>query len=861
MFDYLKSIRGWGHECTPPLFSKIIDSTEVTNICAEIEDAREKMLRGEMSREDYKTFKDDKKKELPGFTFQAHYINGGRRVSENAVRSGFCIYDKDNTPNPKGWLCQQLGIEDGDLQSYKAREVMQRWGIVLAHISPSLEGVRLVFRIAKEVSFEDAQYSLSKGLSDDDYDGSVKDIARLSFAVPRDYILYMDGAALFTPTPDEYVMPFEIFSASQVKREKKRGEHKDKRKDKVSIKVKSATPIVAKSWRCKKPTKRVMMIIEKAMQKRGISRQSLEHKGQRHFMFVNLLSTGICRLLTKEELMGGLKKLAPKYAKEDDCWQLVADWYGNYLNENKPVSQDFAWTFAEVLNIDDEGNSLDTKSTEDSTGVDEESYEESADEDQSNDVSQDNSAAQMRNDFNMQISELPIGLSDSLIGIPDNLIMPVLCSIMPLGGSYADQVVVRYADGKKQHLGLMSIIVGEQASKKSICKDVTDLWKRAMHEDDIAQRKLEDDWKQRRKNKKANEKGEPDPQVLIREIPVTTSCSTLLKRFKNSRDHCLYSFGEELDTLRKTNGAGSWSSKYDIYRLSFDRGEWGQDYNSDQAESGIVKVAYNWTILGTYGALKKCFKSDNIENGLSSRVMIAEMPDNRFARMTTFHDVKPINDENIQKAAEILRSSSGYVDTPKLREAMAGWVEEKRIEALKAIDDVKDTYRKRAAVIGFRCGVIFYLLEMNQVNEIHQKVGGVEEVNEPSEKEEVKAKDPSSSSKQSSKSEPSSKSTSELFSESDACIHFAKMMADYVMKEQCKLFGEGLKDERVAKDELDKDNNANVFEQLPHQFTMDELRAIKGHTYTDNTLRVTVHRWRKDGWIAKVHRGVWEKVI
>lgn len=850
MFDYVKSIRSWGHECTPTLFAKIIDSEEVTSICAEIEDGREKMLRGEMSREDYKTFKDEKKKALPGFTFQAHYINGGRRVCENAVRSGLCIYDKDHISNPKGWLCKQLGIENGDLQSEEANETMQRLGIVLAHISPSLEGVRLVFRIANEVNFEDAQYSLSKVLADDDYDGSVKDMARLSFAVPRDYIIYIDEEALFTHTPQKYVMPFEVFKALQERKTTQKRELCQANLNGIE-EEKSVSQIHAKPCKCKRPTRRVMMIIEKAMQKRGITRQALEHKGQRHFMFVNLLSTGICRLLTKEELMGGLKKLAPKYAKEADCWQLVTDWYDNYLNENKPVSQDFAWTFADVLNIDDEGNPLATKTAKEGVEIDDDNFDMGGDQSQS----WDKGVTQILNDFNMQIDDLPVGLRESLIGIPENLIMPVLCSIMPLAGSYADQVVVRYADGKKQHLGLMSIIVGEQASKKSICKDVTDLWKRAMHEDDIAQRKLEDDWKQRRKNKKANEKGEPDPQVLIREIPVTTSCSTLLKRFKNSRGHCLYSFGEELDTLRKTNGAGSWSSKYDIYRLSFDRGEWGQDYNSDQAESGIVKVAYNWTILGTYGALKKCFKSDNIENGLSSRVMMAEMPDNRFAPMTTFHDVEPINDEGIQNAAEILRSSSGYVDTPKLREAMAGWVEEKRIEALQAIDDVKDTYRKRAAVIGFRCGVIFYLLEMNQVNKIHQKVGGVEEVNELSDKEEVKAKDLSSSSK------PSSKSTSELSSESDACLQFAKMMADYVMKEQCKLFGEGLKDERVAKDELEKGNNANVFEQLPHQFTMDELRAIKGHTYPDNTLRVTVHRWRKDGWIAKVHRGVWEKVI
>ena len=115
------------------------------------------------------------------------------------------------------------------------------------------------------------------------------------------------------------------------------------------------------------------------------------------------------------------------------------------------------------------------------------------------------------------------------------------------------------------------------------------VWLRQLEAEDEISRQREDEWRTKKKARKANEKAPDDPNVLIRVVPITISCSTLLKRLKNSRDHTLYSFGEELDTLRKTNGAGSWSSKYDIYRLAFDPidSKWGQDYNSDQAESGL----------------------------------------------------------------------------------------------------------------------------------------------------------------------------------------------------------------------------------------------------------------------------------
>ena len=406
---------------------------------------------------------------------------------------------------------------------------------------------------------------------------------------------------------------------------------------------------------------------------------------------------------------------------------------------------------------------------------------------------------------------LPIGLKESLIGVPQGMQMPVLCSVLPIAAAYADQVEVEYCDGMRQRLGLMSIIRGEQASGKSVCKNAVDIWKRQFDEEDALARKREEEWKERKKARKANEKAPDDPKVLIRMVPVTVSCSTLLKRFKYANGHCLYSFGEELDTLRKTNGAGSWSSKYDIYRLSFDNGEWGQDYNSDQAESGVVKVAYNWTMLGTNGAMRKCFKQDNIENGLSSRVLVAEMPDSSFSKMPKFGKRSAEDEARINEAVTKLRSYSGFIDTPRLRKAIERWVEEKRVEAAKDIDRVKDTYRKRAAVIGFRCGVICRLLEGK---------------------------------------------------ESNRCLEFATAMAEYCLQQQISAFGEALSKEYVeAKDECQRYGaNHSVFDHLAPVFTMDDLRAMKRGFCGESALRNIITRWRRDGWIEKTDSRHWKKV-
>ena len=403
-------------------------------------------------------------------------------------------------------------------------------------------------------------------------------------------------------------------------------------------------------------------------------------------------------------------------------------------------------------------------------------------------------------------NSLPIGLKESLSGVPVSMHMPVLCGIMPIAAAYADQVTVEYCDGNTHRLGLMSIIRGEQASNKSVVKNAVDIWKRQLDEEDALSRKREEEWKERKKGRKANEKAPEDPHVLIRVVPVTVSCSTLLKRFKNAQGHTLYSFGEELDTLRKTNGAGSWSSKYDIYRLAFDNGEWGQDYNSDQAESGVVNVAYNWTMLGTNGAMRKCFKADNIENGLSSRVLVAEMPDASFSKMPKFGKRSAEDEAKIQQAVTRLRSFTGLIDTPRLRKAIEDWCEEKRVEAAKDIDHVKDIYRKRAAVIGFRCGVIFHML-------------------------------------------------SGCTKESKACLNFALMMAQYCLEQQLKVFGEALHNEYVnARDECQRYGaNHSVFDQLAPAFSRDDLRALK-HDCSESGLRNIIMRWKRDGWIEPIDR-------
>ncbi len=528
-----------------------------------------------------------------------------------------------------------------------------------------------------------------------------------------------------------------------------------------------------------KPDMRYLKVFDLFMEEAGLSEKSLQIEGVRHNSLLSILSIGASRLIPKSQMIAIVRHRMPEYANEDDCKKLIDDFYKK-TDPNAALTKRQREILAEAF------------SEQDDDIEDEEVEQEAAD----------------KKRYKLIAKLLPTGLREPVMAAPKEMQMNILCSIMPIAAAYADQVEVKYADEKTQYLGLMSIIVARQAGGKSGCKEAVECWMKILKDESDSYRRQEDEIKQKNKCRKSNERAEEMPKFPIRKLPITVSNSTLLKRFKAAPGHCLFSFCEELDTLLKTNSAGNWSAKYDIYRYSFDRAEWGQDYNSDQAESGDVQVIYNWTIFGTYGSFNKCFQRDNAENGLGGRVLISELPDTRFAKMPKYRPLTDEEQEAVQQAARRLSEMKGFVDTPRLRKAIAKWVEEKRVFALKNNDEVMDNFRRRAAVIGFRCGVIFHLLSGDE-------------------------------------------------RESKACVDFMLMMADYCLDTQMRLLGNMIESQQAqnAPAEVRTISDKTTYDKLPKEFTYDDLKSAKGPGYSDSTYRSDVKRWRDNGFIKEQGEG------
>jgi hypothetical protein len=268
-----------------------------------------------------------------------------------------------------------------------------------------------------------------------------------------------------------------------------------------------------------------------------------------------------------------------------------------------------------------------------------------------------------------------------------------------------------------------------------------------------------------------------------------------------------------MDTLVKSERAGVWSQKSDIYRLAFDNAEYGQAYMSDASFNAHIKVYYNMLLTGTPNSMKRFFK--DLENGLATRVCFAQLPDTSFSEIPVFAPYTESERAEIIRWARQLDAEQGTLVCPQLNEVIAKWLEAKRQQAIDADSHAMDTLRRRAGVIGFRAGMLCYLLENRKYN---ARVG-----------------------------------------------QFAEWVAEYVFRNQMELWGEQM--EQEIKGSMDAQSErgaaASLLALLPAEFTaadLIKLRARKGQSVKSAAICMVLNRWRNNHRIEKATETTWRKI-
>ncbi len=170
-FSFVKSIAGKAQEVSRQLFHEIIAREDIKNTCELIAKATSTEQIGRLKRG------------LPAFCWHA-WFDDGKRKNDAAHPSGLIMIDLDHVEKPKEMF-------ENVAESAKAM------GLLAAHVTPSTQGLRLVFPVPQGMDIVEAQNYYVKALGLKNVDACTKDLARMSFCVPEAYWLYVDEEGLF----------------------------------------------------------------------------------------------------------------------------------------------------------------------------------------------------------------------------------------------------------------------------------------------------------------------------------------------------------------------------------------------------------------------------------------------------------------------------------------------------------------------------------------------------------------------------------------------------------------------------------------------------------------------------------------
>ena len=655
MMGFAPNVKSSVTTCTIENLYAAMDSAVTIHVCADIEDALEQVKRGEMSRDDFEAYKRERKKELMVLTPHATYTDG-QRQNKTAVPSGLSMYDVDHIPDPRGYF--------NALVSDRCREL----GIVMAHVTPSTEGLRLIFEMPEGMTLAEAQKWMSDQLGDSSYDGSVKDYARCSFIVPRAYLLYIDEEELCKERVVE-LGERNVLPASEMAE-------------------RNADPSETESRNATVPSDRNLRIFDLCLAEVGLKLEEIDQVGvyNWHNTLVAVLSVGICRLMSQNELKAVLSVKMPNYAKEQDCLRLVSDFYKDYTRMNAPMSQRLRAIYAESV-----------------TGVKDKPVT-------TDDVLGDVPPQMPR--------RLPKSVKLMISKEPDVYKPASAMGLFPALGTHLYDVHFPYADHTMHEATFMVNCMAPMSSGKSCVNRVCEPIMADIKARDDENRRREDEWKEECRSMGANKQKPKRPENLIVQIMSSDlTNAALVQKLQDAQGHFLYVQVDEVELFDqlKVNGKSGQIGK--IFRLAYDNSTYGQERVGIQSVSGCPKMRMNYNASTTIQRGQQFFRP-MLADGTLSRLTFSTIITWRGMPMPV-HDIYDEQfSQQLKPYIDRLNAAHGVVDLPQAQRLIQRLDKEAKDTAWLCDDEVYEKLGYRAVVSAWLRAMVLYIAEGRWSKEI-----------------------------------------------------------------------------------------------------------------------------------------------
>ena len=667
MFGIAKDIRSEVRECTPDLLNQALDSALVARVCAEIEDALEKSRKGEITQDEYETLKGQLKKRLPIITFHATFKNG-RRKNDEAIPSGLSIYDIDHIPNPREkWA---------EIEPRK-----EELGILLSHISPSLEGLRLVFIMPQGMDLAQAQAWMANQLGDAQYDSCVKDYARCSFVVPREYFLYLSedlfrhgfhGLHGTRPLPNEAFAHLDDADNAKTVKES------------VSSKQPEATQTQGHENPCNPchpcqkeypstyediPYETIVETLEEQMGGQP------EHGSRNNFIF-----SMACHLrYVCNDDPEWIAQILPTYGEAKEKWMHSIQ-SACARNQTRAMPR----IMKRTLNICKQREAEESEI--------------------SNQKSEIDSPPPMP-------KRLPPLIKLLVSRTPDIYKPAVANAVFPALGAHLWKTYFRYIDNVIHEATLMNVLMaGTGAGKDCISAPINYILK------DIRQRDQENmqrekEWKKEVNSKGANKDKRQRPEgLVIQEIDPDTTNAAFVQRLADTEERFLYAKMNEIDQFDALKTNANKKAHFQIMCLAFDPGNiYGQTRVGTGSVSERVCIRFNWNASTTIRKGQYYFRTV-LTDGPISRINFCTIPQREIgSEMPVYGTYDAAFEEELRPYIERLNKARGVVECRQANVLAKKLVEECADFARLSQSRVYENLSFRGNVIAFLKAMVLYV--------------------------------------------------------------------------------------------------------------------------------------------------------
>ncbi len=435
------------------------------------------------------------------------------------------------------------------------------------------------------------------------------------------------------------------------------------------------------------------------VQSAGLEGMAIDTVGSRHSSLLAILSAGASRVMSEEELMKVVRTKMPCYYQEDDCHQLIHDFYAKYADSCKPMSRD-------VIRV----NALAEKqASQQVNGLQLTVNSPNANHTVQGSMIQVQSSEEDYPDPPVMPEKLPKLVELLLSRTPEIYKPAVAHAIFPPLATHLWQTSFRYIDNVVHEATLSTcLLAGTGAGKSSVNKPISyimeDIRKR-----DAENLKREKEWKEEMTRKGANKDKRKRPDnLVIQEIDADMTNPAFVMRTAEAQGRFLYTSLNELDQFDALKGTGN--QHFRIMCLASDSdNQYGQTRVGISSVTERVTIRFNWNASTTIQKGQRYF-SKVLTDGPISRINFCTIPEREIGdEMPVFGDYDDAYREGLKPYIENLNNARGLIDCPEAFQLALRLKDENAEFSRLSQDRVYENLSFRANVIAYLKACVLYV--------------------------------------------------------------------------------------------------------------------------------------------------------